>query len=137
MLDTHNKPSTHIYCTYTSLPLGKNAWHSPSTLKRLLLTFRNALPLAGRCRQTSWHSTVGASVAPNTHVKITSQPRAWTSFRGAEAANANASVGTHTKPNARRRVQTQNAFYAWVDREFERVRTQTFRSKTFRMYYMF
>ena len=64
---------------------------------------------------------VGASVAPDTHVKITSQPRAWTLFRGAEAANANARKRTHAKPNARRRAQTQNAFYAWVDREFERV----------------
>ena len=41
---------------------------------------------------------------------------------------------THTR-SARRRTHTQNAFRAWVIFAFKRVRTQTFRSKTFRMYY--
>ena len=42
------------------------------------------------------HSMVGANAAPDTHVKITSQPRAWTSFRDAEAANANARICTYS-----------------------------------------
>ena len=44
----------------------------------------------------------------------------------------------HAKTHARgvrRRTHTQNTFCAWVIFALERVRTQTFRSKTFRMYY--